>query len=100
MQPKSQQNPSWTFFSNHGHVVFLLAQHPEITLKEIATRVGVTERSITTIVKDLEEGGYLKRSKIGRRNVYSVRGQKKLRHSLESKISLKDIVTLFKGTPL
>ena len=49
-----QRSPSWTFLSNHAHVLILLAKEPEILLKDVATLVGITERAVQKIVADLE----------------------------------------------
>ena len=46
----------WTYFSNHGHVLFCLAREPEMLLREVAARVGVTERAVQRIVADLDTG--------------------------------------------
>lgn len=88
----------WTFFSNHGHVYFLLALNENITLREVANEVGVTERTVLGIVQDLETEGYLKRKKVGRSNRYTIVSHKRLRHSLESNVRLKDLIDLIKKT--
>ncbi len=92
----ADQEVTWTFFTNHGHVYFLLATQTEITLREVATKVGITERSVLAIVQDLEETGYIKREKIGRSNTYKIVPKKTLRHPLESKVHLRDLVDLIK----
>ena len=76
--------PEWTFLSNHAHVLVCIATEPELLLREVAHRVGITERAVQRIVADLEEGGYLSRSREGRRNRYEVHGNRPLRHSVES----------------
>ena len=86
----------WTFFSNHGHVYFLLANNDGIILREVANKVGITERSVLGIVQDLEDAGYIKREKIGRANKYKIVPRKTLRHPLESNVQLKDLVDLIK----
>lgn len=91
---QSQNEIGWTFFSNHGHVYFLLATNENIVLREVALRVGVTERSVLGIVQDLENAGYIKREKIGRSNRYRIVPKKTLRHPLESNVQLKDLVKL------
>ena len=53
--------PGWTFLSNHAHVLLCIAKEPEVRLREVAHRVGITERAVQRIVADLEEGGYLSR---------------------------------------
>lgn len=74
---------SWTFLTNHGHVLLSIAADPEIRLKEIATRVGITERSAQRIVAELVQEGYLTQAKVGRRNRYQVHPELHFRHPLE-----------------
>src|SRR3982750_3707911 len=74
----------WAFLSNHAHVLLCIAKEPEVRLREVADRVGITERAVQRIVADLEEGGYLSRSREGRRNRYEVHLGRPLRHSVES----------------
>lgn len=87
---------SWTFFSNHGHVYFLLATNDDIVVREIAHKVGITERSVLGILQNLEDAGYIHRQKIGRSNKYKIVPKKTLRHPLESDVLLKDLVDLIK----
>lgn len=75
--------PSWTFLTNHAHVLLCLAQDPEARMRDVAALVGVTERAVQRIVAELEEAGYLERTREGRRNRYRVRGERPLRHPLE-----------------
>ena len=79
----SDERPGWTFFTNHGHVLVCLAGEPDLRTRDIAERVGITERSAHAIVNDLVEAGYVTRIKEGRRNRYEVHGDIPLRHPLE-----------------
>ena len=90
----AQGETSWTFFSNHAHVYLLLATEQAIVVREIAARVGLTERSIMGILQDLEESGYIARERVGRSNKYTILQGKTLRHSLESDVELKDLIHL------
>lgn len=83
--------PTWTFLSNHAHVLLLIAREPEILLRDVAVRVGITERAVQRIVADLEEGRYLERERNGRRNRYRVHRERPLRHPVEAH---RDIGTL------
>ncbi len=76
--------PEWTVLSNHSHVLLCIAREPEMRLREVANRVGITEPAVQRIVADLEEGGYLSRSREGRRNRYEVHLDCPLRHPVES----------------
>ena len=73
----------WTFLTNHGRILKYLHEHPQETVQCLALKVGLSIRTVQNILDDLEEGGYLIREKIGRRNNYQVNMQKPLRHNLE-----------------
>jgi len=65
-------------------VLLLLARDPEIRLRDVAGRVGITERAVQRIVADLEEGRYIERERNGRRNRYRVHPELPLRHPVEA----------------
>ncbi len=81
----------WTFFTNHSHVIFALAQNPNSTIRDIAKKVGITERAVQKIILDLEEEGYIAKTKLGRNNQYKVNLKKELRHPVEKHRKLSDI---------
>ena len=93
---KAQESANWTFLTNHAHVLICLARDPFVVLKEVAVKVGITERAVQRIVADLEEGGYLVREKDGRRNRYKLTIAKSLRHPIESNCDVKSLVELIK----
>lgn len=74
----------WTFLSNHAHVLLCIAREPETRLRDVAERVGITERAVQRIVADLEAGHYLERIRTGRRNRYEVHSERSLRHPVEA----------------
>jgi DNA-binding IclR family transcriptional regulator len=74
----------WTFLSNHAHVLLCIAREPEIRLREVAEKVGITERAVQRIVADLETAKYLERVRSGRRNRYVVHPELPLRHPVEA----------------
>lgn len=66
MAKENSENQShWTFLTNHTHVLALLYANPDIILREVAVEVGITERAVQRIIFDLEEGGFIKREKMG-----------------------------------
>jgi predicted transcriptional regulator len=88
-------NPSgWTFLSNHTHVLVCLASDGDQTLREVAAKVGVTERAVQRIVAELEQAGILSRTREGRRNTYSINADVPLRHPLESHCRIGDLLGL------
>ncbi len=94
--PLKDDKPSWTFLSNHSHVIICLERDPEMRVREIADTVGITERAVIRIIKDLEEAGYIQKEKLGRRNRYKVLANTPLRHPLEAHHSIKGILALAK----
>ena len=87
----------WTFLSNHAHVMLCIAQEPEVLLREVANRVGITERAVQRIIADLEEGGYLSRTRVGRHNHYEVHADRPLRHAVESHRDVGALLVLILG---
>ena len=65
----------WTFLTNHTHVLLCLYRNPEITLREVAVLVGITERMVQKIVAELVEAAYMEVTKVGRRNTYQDHGR-------------------------
>jgi hypothetical protein len=70
----------WRFVTNHAHVLACIAADPTARLRDIAITVGITERSVGQIVGDLEQAGYLTKTRVGRRNEYEVHDELPLRH--------------------
>lgn len=85
------QVPSWTFLTNHAHVLVCIAQNAEVRLAEIARLVGIGERAVHSIVQDLVEAGYDTRTRNGNHNVYEVFLDRPLRHPLEAGHQIADI---------
>ncbi|MCU0310747.1 MAG: winged helix-turn-helix transcriptional regulator [Acidimicrobiales bacterium] len=85
---------SWTFLTNHAHVLICIAQDPESRLRDIAERVGITERSTQSIVADLVDGGYLVRTRVGRRNHYEVHADLPFRHPIERDHQVGSLIEL------
>lgn len=83
---------SWTFFSNHSHVLFCLASQPQQTLRNVAAKVGITERAVQRIVAELEVAGVLERQRDGRTNIYQINRRAPLRHPLEAHCSIGDLI--------
>lgn len=91
----SEDVRQWTFLSNHGHVLLAIANDPEARLRDIAARVGITERAAQIIVSDLERAGYLEKTKVGRRNSYTVVPGRSFRHPAEATHSIDELLRIF-----
>jgi excisionase family DNA binding protein len=64
--------PYWNFITNYGAVLNVLAQQPQITVREIASQLGITERTVLRIIAELEVAGYLHRYRDSRGNSYEI----------------------------
>lgn len=95
---RSAETPTahWTFLSNHAHVLICLHQNPEMRLRDVALKVGITERAVQKIVKDLEDGEVITKNKVGRRNQYQIHEGVKLRHPVESHRKIGDLLSVLK----
>lgn len=89
--------PPWTFLTNHAHVLLCIATDPQARIRDLADRVGITERAVQRIISDLEEGGYLAHEREGRRNTYRVRSHLPLRHPVERKNKVSALLALVAG---
>lgn len=85
----------WTFLTNHAHVLIHLAAAPDSRIRDIASAVGITERSVQGILHDLEEAGYVTTTKVGRRNTYSVRTDLRFRHPAEAGHRIGELLEIF-----
>ena len=85
---------NWTFMTNHAHVLLCLAQDPHLRLRDVAVKVGITERAVQRIVADLHDAGYIEVFKEGRRNRYEVRTGMHLRHPVERHRTVEELMQL------
>lgn len=93
-----EQNRTWTFLSNHAHVLILLDQQSDLRMRDLAERVGVTERAVQRIVAELAADGYLEVRKEGRRNRYRVCGDQFLRHPVEEGVQVSALLQIVSDT--
>ena len=89
----------WTFLSNHGHVLVCLARDSEARMRDVAADVGITERAVQQIVRDLVDQGCLRKSKVGRRNRYQVVRRANFRHPVEAHVTLGEFLELVVDSP-
>ncbi len=87
----------WTFLTNYGHVFLCLAAEPALRMRELAEKVGITERSAQRIVADLIADGYVSCERVGRRNHYRVHGELPLRHPNEEKYVSGALLAILRG---
>ena len=91
---------SWTFFTNHAHVLACLAKDSHLRLRDVADLVGITERATQRIVADLESAGIIMRRRQGRRNIYEINAQQPLRHPIENHRTVANMLDMIgSGNP-
>jgi DNA-binding IclR family transcriptional regulator len=92
--PLPNAGGTWTFLTNHAHVLLCLTAEPDARLREVADAVGITERAVQHIVADLAAAGVLVRTREGRRNRYTLNAEAPLRHPVEAHRRVADLMAL------
>lgn len=90
--------PKWTFLTNHAQVLLCVAGDPAVRLRDIATSVGITERSAYGIISDLTEAGYVVKHKDGRRNKYQIQAHLPLPEAAIRERTVGELLNLLVGT--
>ena len=87
----------WSFLTNHGRVLLCIAHDPGVRLRDIAARVGITERSVYGIVTDLTAAGYAVKQKDGRRNRYQIQAHMPLPEPTSQHLAIGEVLALLAG---
>ena len=93
--PPPGTGSSWTFLTNHGHVLLAVATNPDIRVKELAQMVGITTRHALLILRDLEDAGYIHRERVGRATHYTVHSSRPFRHPTAAAHQVQELITIF-----
>jgi DNA-binding IclR family transcriptional regulator len=91
----------WSFLTNHARVLLCVAHDPGVRLRDIATTLGITERSAYGIVGDLTEGGYVVKEqdeKDGRRNRYQIQAHLPLGEPISRERTIGEVLDLLVDT--
>ena len=88
---------TWSFLTNHAQVLLCIAQDPSIRLREIGDTVGITERAAHRIVSELAAAGYISRTRVGRRNHYTIQSHLRLPDPLAREQRLGDLLGVLAG---
>ena len=86
----------WDFITNHGGVLLAVFRQPRITAREISQQLGITERAVLKIVADLDEAGYIARTRQGRTNTYTVNQDRPLHGPILKDIAVGDLLNILK----
>ena len=86
------EKSTWTFLTNHAHVLICIAQKPSSRVRDLSALVGITERAVHRIISELKAAGYLQYDREGRRNRYTVSGDLAMRHPVEGHCVVSDLL--------
>lgn len=95
----TETSHNWTFLSNYAHVLICLADNPDVRLRDVADRVGITERTAFRLIGELEEAGIVERAREGRRNHYVINTKAHLRHPVEEHCTVGDLLEIVLQQP-
>jgi DNA-binding Lrp family transcriptional regulator len=87
---------SWTFLTNHTQVLLCIAQDANVTLRDVAIKVGITERAAQRIVADLVDAEIIDRRRVGRRNHYLVNRDAAMRHAAQANHQIGPLLDLLR----
>ena len=91
--------PAWSFLTNHAQVLLCIARDPGTRLREIGAEVGITERAAHRIVVELAEAGYISRTRVGRRNHYTIQSHLPLPDRLAREQNIGELLAVLAGQP-
>ena len=86
--------PGWRFVTNHALVLCQIAQQPQITMREIALTIGITEKATHRIITDLETDGYVTKIREGRRLRYRINPDLSLRGEILQDKAVGDLLEM------
>jgi Winged helix DNA-binding domain len=76
--PNSPRRHQPVFLTNYALVLVCVSQDPDARVRDVAQRIGITERATLAILAELERTGYLERIRSGRRTHYRIRSTARL----------------------
>jgi DNA-binding transcriptional ArsR family regulator len=88
--------PSWTLMTSHGLVLLYLTSNPNGTIREVAEQLGLTERRVNDVIRDLSDADLIQVKREGRRNRYRLDEAACFRHPFISHVSFESFVKLWK----
>jgi DNA-binding transcriptional regulator GbsR (MarR family) len=96
MRRNKEADLAWSLFASHGLVLAFVANNPDATIREISDALGLTERQISRVLRELENGGMITVEKAGRRNCYAVNEDAAYNHPTLSHMKIRDLVRVMR----
>ncbi len=97
--PPADGGRRWAFLSSHAQVLLCLGRSPDLRIRDVATQIGLTERMVQLILRDLVEEGYVTCTRIGRRNRYEVHTEQPMRHPFVAHREIRTLLELLDPDP-
>ncbi len=82
----------YSCLSNQLALLMMLQVRSEITTRELALSLGITERAVHRILKDLADNGLISIGKRGYRNVYTVHADSPIGHPAFPSLTVGDML--------
>jgi DNA-binding transcriptional ArsR family regulator len=95
MSTSADRPSTWTFLTHHARVLVEITRDPEVRLRDVARRIGITERAVQGIASDLNRAGYVNRERIGRRNRYTINLDQHFRYPTEAGLPVRLLIDIF-----
>jgi DNA-binding Lrp family transcriptional regulator len=91
-----ESHRTWNFLTSHTQVLLALQRDPQARLRDVAETVGITERAAQRIVGDLVDAGYVERTRVGRRNSYTLNPHRHMRHPGQVEYEIGELLELLR----
>ena len=88
----------WSFLTNHARVLVCIAHDPGVRLRDIATTLGITERTAYGIVTDLSDAGYVVKEREGRRNRYQIQAHLPVGEAIAREQTIGEVLNVLTDT--
>lgn len=82
----------YSCLSNQLALLMMLQVRAEITTRELALSLGITERAVHRILKDLAENGVISIGKRGYRNFYTIHADRPVGHPVFTTLTIGDLL--------
>ena len=79
----SGMTPSWTFLTDHAHVLVLRAREPRTDVPGLADQTGLDRATVAAVLRDLEAEGDVRRTHRGSTTYTTIDRARTLRHPVE-----------------
>ncbi|MFT6835171.1 MAG: putative transcriptional regulator [Francisellaceae bacterium] len=80
------------FLTRYAHILLLIHKKKNITIREMALKIGITERTIIMLIGELVIENYIFITRVGRCNVYQININKSLNHNLEKYCNVSQLL--------